>query len=141
MSENGSQVFRKESLQRIQSPEQLTDYLKVTNPGIWIILIAVIVLLAGLFVWSTVGKLETVASGIAVVSNGEAQIYLAENAKGSIEEGMLIRFDKDTEYSVSSVEKDEYGRSRAHADVAVSDGTYDVTVVMESISPIRFLID
>ena len=142
MSENnGSQVFRKESLQRISSPEQLTDYLKVTNPGIWIILVAVIILLAGLFAWSTVGKLETVASGVAVVSGGQAQILLTENAKGSIEEGMTVRFDNGAEYTVSSVTRDEYGRSLAGADVDVDDGSYEVKVVLESISPIRFLLD
>ena len=30
-------------------PDQLTDYYRVTNPGIWVILSAVILLLAGVF--------------------------------------------------------------------------------------------
>ena len=36
-------VFRKQTLDRISSPEQLTDYLRVTNPGIWVVLAAVII--------------------------------------------------------------------------------------------------
>ena len=44
--ENGT-LFRQKTLDRISSPEKLTDYLRVTNPGIWIFLAAVIVLLAG----------------------------------------------------------------------------------------------
>ena len=54
-----SNIFRKQTVDRIKSPEDLTDYLKVTNPGIWFTLAAVIVLLAGLIVWASVGKLET----------------------------------------------------------------------------------
>ena len=61
MSENKQTVFRQKTLERISSPEQLTDYLRVTNPGIWAVLAAVILLLAGLFAWSTVGTLETTA--------------------------------------------------------------------------------
>jgi len=38
------QIFRKKSLDRISSPEQLNDYIRVANPGIWMILAAVIIL-------------------------------------------------------------------------------------------------
>ncbi len=30
-------IFRKKSLDKLSSPEQLNDYIKVTNPGVWII--------------------------------------------------------------------------------------------------------
>ena len=38
-----NKLFRKNSLERVSSPEQLNDYVKVSSPGIWIILAAVIV--------------------------------------------------------------------------------------------------
>ena len=44
------QIFRQKNIDRISSPEELNDYLKVSDPGIWIILCAVIILLAGLIV-------------------------------------------------------------------------------------------
>lgn len=28
-------IFRKKSVERMSSPEQLNDYIKVTNPGVW----------------------------------------------------------------------------------------------------------
>ena len=34
------QIFRKKSLDRISSPEQLNDYIRMANPGIWMILTA-----------------------------------------------------------------------------------------------------
>lgn len=37
-------------LGRVSSPDQLTGYLRVTNPGIWVLLAAIILFLAGVFV-------------------------------------------------------------------------------------------
>lgn len=138
MAENDTQIFRKKSLESISSPEQLNDYLKVTNIGIWVLLASVILLLAGLFAWSTVGRLETTANGVAVVENGTAQILIYDTSKGDIKSGMTVRMGDD-EYTVSIVEKDDLGRSIAYAPVSESDGKYDVKIVIESIAPISFL--
>ena len=43
----GSSLFRKKSIDRIQSPEQLNDYLRVANPAVWVLLAAILLLLAG----------------------------------------------------------------------------------------------
>ncbi len=131
-------IFRQKSLESINSPEQLTDYLRVTNPGVWVILVAVIFLLGGLFAWSTVGKLETIANGTAVVENGIAQIRVLDTNKGTVSSGMTVRIGTE-ELVISTTEQDEYGRMLAYAPVTMADGKYDVKVVTESISPIRFL--
>ena len=131
-------VFRKKSLETISSPEQLTDYLRVTNPSIWIIFFAVILLLGGLFAWSTVGQLETIANGTAVVQNGTAQIMMLDTNQGEITSGMTVRIGS-AEFEISTTEQDEYGRTIAYAPASVADGKYDVKVVVESVSPISFL--
>ena len=138
MAENDTRIFRKKSLESISSPEQLNDYLKVTNVGIWAILVSVILLLAGIIAWSSVGRLETTANGVAVVENGTAQILISDTSKGDISSGMSVRIGGD-EYTVSTVEKDDLGRSIAYAPVSESDGKYDVKIVIESIAPISFL--
>ena len=43
-------IYRKKSLERITSPEALSDYLHVTSPTVWLILGAIILLLAGILV-------------------------------------------------------------------------------------------
>lgn len=53
-----SDLFRKKSLERVSSPEQLDDYIRVTTPSVWLILLALIVLLAGLLVYSICGTVE-----------------------------------------------------------------------------------
>jgi len=139
MADNKPNIFRKKSLESISSPEQLNDYLKVTNVGVWVVFAAVIILLGGLIAWSTVGKLETTANGVAVVENGTAQILITDTANVEIEAGMAVRMGSE-EYIVSAVEKDDIGRSIAYAHVPESDGKYDVKIVVESVAPITFLL-
>ena len=52
-------IFRKKSIDRMSSPEQLNDYIKVTNPGVWMALAAIVILLIGVCVWGVFGKLVT----------------------------------------------------------------------------------
>lgn len=138
MADQNPGIFRQKNLDRINSPEQLTDYLKVTNPGIWMLLAAVIILLGGLFVWSISGRLETVRDGVAVVENGQAVIMMTDASSEEISSGMTVRIGND-EYSIATVETDDYGRAVAYAPIDKTDGKYDVKVVTESIHPIKFL--
>ncbi len=52
-----SELFRKKSIDRVSSPEQLNDYIKVVSPGIWILILAIIVLLVGVIVWACISTL------------------------------------------------------------------------------------
>ena len=47
----GRQLFRKKSLEKNASPDQLKDYIRVPAPGIWMVLTAVILLSAGIGIW------------------------------------------------------------------------------------------
>ena len=53
-----SNIFRKESLDRISSPEKLNDYIRVTTPSVWLVLLAIVLLLAGVIAWSVFGTVE-----------------------------------------------------------------------------------
>lgn len=136
---NGNEtVFRKETLERISSPEQLTDYLKITNPGVWVILSAVILLLAGLFAWSMIGTLETTATVKVIVSNDTAQIVPIDT--DIITEGMVFRVNSE-EYTVALAENDDLGRYFGMASVDLPDGIYDGTIVVDQVHPIDFLLN
>ena len=138
MEEKNQTVFRKKTLERISSPYQLTDYLCVTNPGIWAVLLAVILLLAGGFAWSLVGKLETTAKVKVVVSDHTAQIIPLGSEV--LSEGMPLRVSgQDGRIAYARV--DEYGRYVGAAEVPLPDGIYDGTVVTEEIHPISFLLE
>ena len=55
-TENG--IIREKRMERVSSPEALNDYIRVTTPSVWIVLIALAVLLAGMLVWSIFGTLK-----------------------------------------------------------------------------------
>ncbi len=50
-------IFRKKSLDRVTSPEELNDYMRVTSPGVWLIMAAAILLLTGMLIWGIFGTI------------------------------------------------------------------------------------
>jgi hypothetical protein len=67
-------IFRKSSIDRVQSPEQLNDYIRVSNPSAWIIVIATIILLGSVLVWSVFGTLEMEKKVTSVDENGNVVV-------------------------------------------------------------------
>ena len=51
-------IFREKSLERVSSPEKLNDYIRVTTPSVWVILIATFLILFGAIVWSIFGRIN-----------------------------------------------------------------------------------
>lgn len=138
MEEKKQQIFRKETLERISSPEQLTDYLHVTTPGIWIVLVAVITLLIGIFVWAAVGTLETTVDVAVVVEDHTARVVPEGSAP--VSKGMIVRASSE-EASITSTEADTYGRTVGLAYMALPDGVYEGEVVVDRTRPLDFLTE
>ena len=57
-SKQDNGIFQEKSMERVSSPEALNDYIRVTTPSVWIVLAAVVVLLAGMLAWSIFGTVE-----------------------------------------------------------------------------------
>ena len=53
-----SNIFREKSLNNINQPEDLNDYIRVTRPSVWIVLIATILLLTGVIAWMIFGSID-----------------------------------------------------------------------------------
>ncbi len=63
-------------MEQLSTPEQLTGYLKVTGPGVWFVLIGIVVLLAGMLIWGTFGRIISTVTVPAKVSGGAASLYI-----------------------------------------------------------------
>ena len=137
MEENGQDLFRKKAIESISSPEELTTYLRVTSPGIWVILCAVIVLLAGMMAWASVGTLETTVEAKVIVKDQQAEVI--PTVPGRLEEGMTLRVSSQ-EVLLSGTGEDEYGRAAGMAEIPLPDGSYDGVVVTDRTKPIDFLL-
>ena len=54
-------LFRKDAVDRVTSPDQLNDYIKVVPTGVWFALIAVILALAAMILFLTTTDLNLLA--------------------------------------------------------------------------------
>ena len=133
-----SKLFRQKSIDRLSSPEQLQDYMRVTSPGVWFVFAAVIVLLAGFFIASVFGRIESTTDMTVRVENGLAVFEAAGPDAAALKEGMVLRV-KGMETTIETVHWITSDSVRAAAPVDLPDGTYSAVVVTEVITPIRFL--
>ena len=140
------QIFRQRSLDRISSPEQLQDYMKVTNPGIWMVLAAVIALLVGLLVSSALVTIESsVPVQGEVLEDGVAIfVEMPLGQKDAVQPGMAARV-AGRDAHIDFIFQDNEALSVVVALDDESDplpaGVYDVEIVTEKISPISFLLN
>ena len=122
-------LFRKDSMERISSPEQLNDYLRVTNPTVWVVMGAIILLLVGLFIWGSFAHIESYASGTAEVSGGKMVMYFDdERLAEKVEAGMLIEIG-NVPTQITSVGRTADGRIFASARTSMAKGSYPARVV------------
>ncbi len=70
-------IFREKSIDRISSPEELDDYMKVTSPALWMIFATIILILIAVLVWSVTGRIEeNLVVGNQIVTEEIAPIEL-----------------------------------------------------------------
>ena len=134
-------LFRKKSLDKIASPESLTDYIRVTNPGVWLVLAALIVLLAGACVWAIFGRMETKLPVTAKVENGMAAITLTADEAEKVAPGESVIFDGGEGVILTIEGPDEAGLYPAAAEMNAPDGTLRAEIVTESVSPMSFIVN
>lgn len=153
-------IFRKKSIDRMSSPEQLNDYIKVTNPGVWMVLAAIAILLAGICVWGIFGKLETKLTVAAESRAGQTVLYIKEDNISSLKKDMTVTIG-DASYAIVSVSAEpisvteeigEYARRTGNLsigewvyfvkiDKALPEGVYTAQIVVDSVSPLHFVFN
>ena len=134
-------LYRKASIDRIQSPEQLNQYLRVTNPPVWVLLAAVIVLLTGILIWGSFTCIGSFVEGSARVENGNMRIEFTDDAQAkNVSPGMTVTIG-DARATVSSVGYGEDGRLFALAETGLDDGAYRVQVSYRQTQIIQLLFN
>ena len=108
------QLFRQKSLDKITSPEQMGDYIRVSNPSVWMILAAIIVLLIGVCVWGVFGRLDTTLQTGGICKDGQLVFYISEQDFKKIGADTLV-----------SVEGKEFALSEISESPVKLDESYD----------------
>lgn len=147
-------------MDKVSSPEQLQNYVKVANPGLWMVISAIVILLAGVIVWGFIGKIDTTMSTAIVTDSGISVIYIGESDVEKLEIGMTVR-SEGGEYTITDIAKAPIKVDGALTDYAIhasgltvgewvyavsidgehSDGVQKADIVIESISPISFILN
>ena len=149
-------LFRKKSMEHISSPESLHDYMRVTSPRLWMILAAIVVLLAGFIAYASVATMENTMDIKATVENYRLEedgqepltftfvdVTLPLSYMEVIKPGMKVRIGNE-EGEVSYLFTDDEGNLRLDVQfptdyVNLKDGEYDAKLVLETTTPISFL--
>ena len=154
-------IFRKKSLDKISSPEQLNDYIKVANVSVWLVLALLICFLAGLCAWGFFGHMDTGFFCAAYCENGTLSCFICEDdMDAKVNAGIVVRVD-GMEFILDSVNErpqkagqvmDEYTLHLsnlsedawvycAFAHAGLPNGSYSVYVLKSSTSPLSFLLN
>lgn len=143
-------------VERVSSPEELSDYIRVSNPAVWITLTLVIAVLLGVCVWGVFGHLDTVVRGV-VVSDGEGTVcYLPAKDAQRVAAGSSVTVE-DGELTVASVsavetELESYVRTlgglsadeavcTAVLEGALPQGVYPAEIIVERVAPVYFVLN
>ncbi len=63
----GEQIFSKEALEKLRSPERLDVLLPITTPIGWMLMIAIGILLLSVLLWSVFGAFTVKADGMGLI--------------------------------------------------------------------------
>ena len=152
-------LFRQKSMDRISSPEELHDYMRVTSPRLWMILTAIVVLLAGFIVYASTAKMENTVNIRVTIENyesepdetnpdGERYTFVSGafplTMKDVLQTGMKVRIGQETgiiSWIGTSAEEDVinvmFQMNKEY--LPLPSGECDAELVLESTTPISFL--
>ena len=139
-------LFRNKEAELGASPEQLQDYIRVTNPFVWMVLISVILLLAGGIIAASLARVEVTLNASAYVESGVAYIDISAPDAFKIKEGMIVRFEEQNNYETKIDKIQWLADDLAEASFTVNlpdavDYPYPCAIVTDVVSPLSFLIN
>ena len=152
-------LFRQKSIDRISSPEELHDYMRVTSPRLWMILAAIVVLLTGFIVYASTANMENTVNIRVMIENYESEPdetntdgerytlvsgTLPLSMKDVLRTGMVVRIGQETgtiSWIGNSAEEDVINvMFQMNKQVLpLPSGECDAELVLESTTPISFL--
>lgn len=96
-------LYRDVSLNKLNSAEQLNDYIKVASPGVWMIITAVIILIVGALIYAGMTSIETSVEACVEVEDGKMTAYVIDSDVSLIKANTMLVVDDDN-YSIASLD-------------------------------------
>ena len=158
MKEQENKIFREKSIEQLSAPEQLMDYLRVIGPGIWLILIGIIVLMAGILIWGIVGSISTTVNVPAQAQGGTLHCYVLQEdireaddviticvgdleMEASLKDAETITLDSDDAPQLYETGYLAAGKNALEliCDTKLKDGFYQAELTTQTLRPIKLL--
>ena len=155
-----AKLFRKKNVEAIESPEALNDYLRVTSPGIWLILTGIVLCLIGVCIWGIFGHIDSTMDTAIVSQEGKVDCLVPKDAVSRVLENPSVEIDgtdyalkpstlkpeiitEDTDIFVILTGNLEVGQIvyRIPVDAALEEGTYSGKIITEKLTPISLLLN
>lgn len=84
MPADKSQIFSQEALDKLRSPEKLDTMLPITTPISWMALVAILVLLFSVVLWSIFGAFTVKADGMGLIMDSAGVLNISHVSGGKI---------------------------------------------------------
>ena len=155
-----TKLFREKSVEVIESPEALNYYLRVTSPGIWLILVGIVLFLTGVCIWGIFGHIDSTMDTAIVSQEGKVDCLVPKDAVSRVLENPSVEIDgtdyalkpstlkpeiitEDTDIFVILTGNLEVGQIvyRIPVDAALEEGTYSGKIITEKLTPISLLLN
>ncbi len=138
------EIYRKKVLDKAKSPDNLDDYIHLSNPGVWLLLVSVIVLLVGALIWGIFGKIDSTTPTTVFVKDKQVVCIVAEKDLPSVQVGSKVKFDK---YEAEIVEIGGHVENQVGYVCTLSmnempeEGFYDGKIIIASFHPLSFVLN
>ena len=96
-------LYREVSLQKLSSAEQLNDYIKVASPGVWMIIVAIIIFIAGAIIYMGMTSIETKVEACVEVSDDQMLAYVSGDFLELIQADTVLTVDDDS-FNIISID-------------------------------------
>ena len=141
------------------TPARLGDYITVANPGTWMVLLAILLFLIGLFTWCAFARITTRVSTV-VVSNGDGiHCYVKAEDIDDIAPGQTLLVN-DSLLTVDDIGNEPVEVNDAQSDYVrkmgnltrgeyvypvtlegeLTKGIYDAEIIVESVAPLKLIL-
>lgn len=164
MSETND-MFRKQCVRKVSSPEGLKDYIHVVGPGVWITTIGLAALIISAFVWGIFGSIPVTLNKPFIAQDNELFSFFSQQQAAMLYTGMAATAD-GADATVQTIAKTPLSREEAVSLLpddytvqmmelsdwnikvtlagptgAKQDDLVEVTIVPEAIRPIDYLMN
>ena len=116
-------IFREQSLNKVKSPDNLNEYIRIANPGVWTLLAAVV---------------QVEAESRA----GVITCRLTDADAAAVQPGMTVLIDgQEATVSEVTVRDGDNSTCTIAVPVPLPDGRFSAQIEVENLRPISFLLN